>query len=686
MEAVSKINTVDFDTRARKIMSQQPILSARNVEVTFSLRGKKLVAIRHTSLDLYEGETLAIVGESGSGKSVFTKCFVGMLDKNGSITDGGIIYQGEDLTQFTEKDWLRIRGKKIAMVTQDPMTSLNPLKTIGYQIQESVELHQGLKGREAKQEVYRILEAVGIPDPQRRYKQYPHEFSGGMRQRVVIAIAVACRPQILICDEPTTALDVTIQAQILDLIRRLQKEQNMTIIYITHDLGVVANVADRVAVMYGGQIIEIGMANEVFFNPQHPYTWALLSALPQLGVKGEKLPAIDGTPPNLYNKIHGDAFAPRNKHALNIDFLEEPPMYEVTGTHSVKSWLRDHRAPKVAQPDAIGRLSKMNLTSTGTDPNAYHPHLDPNRETLIEVKNMQVTFGTGRKKFVAVDDVNFEIYKGETFSLVGESGSGKTTIGRAIVRINPITSGEVLFKGERISGKISRELDTKVIRSMQMIFQDPMASLNERAKVDYIVSEGLINYHLYKDDHDRQDKVQKALQEVGLLPEFSSRFPHEFSGGQRQRIGIARSLIMEPEFIVADEPISALDVSIRAQVLNLLNDLKKSRGLTYLFIAHDLSVVRFISDRIAVIHKGRIVELAEAEELFAHPLHPYTKALLSAVPNPNPYVERSKKLLVYDPSVHHYEKEGPKWVEILPGHFVYGNSEEIDGYRKEIGQ
>ena len=684
-EVVNKLNSVDFNERAKKILAQEPILSARDVEVTFSLRGKKLVAIRRTSLDLYEGETLAIVGESGSGKSVFTKCFVGMLDKNGSITNGSIMYQGEDLTKYSEKDWLRIRGKKIAMVTQDPMTSLNPLKTIGYQIQESVELHRGLKGKEAKQEVYRILEAVGIPDPERRYKQYPHEFSGGMRQRVVIAIAVACRPQILICDEPTTALDVTIQAQILDLIRRLQKEQNMTIIYITHDLGVVANVADRVAVMYGGQIIEIGMANEVFFDPQHPYTWALLSALPQLGVKGEKLPAIDGTPPSLFNKIQGDAFAPRNKHALNIDFLEEPPMYEVTGTHSVKSWLRDHRAPKVEQPNSIQRLSEMSLKSSGTDPNAYHPHLDPNRETLIEVKNMQVTFGTGRKKFVAVDDVNFEIYKGETFSLVGESGSGKTTIGRAIVRINPITSGEVLFKGERISGKINRETDTKVIRSMQMIFQDPMASLNERAKVDYIVSEGLINYHLYKDEHDRQDKVQQALQEVGLLSEFSSRFPHEFSGGQRQRIGIARSLIMEPEFIVADEPISALDVSIRAQVLNLLNDLKKSRGLTYLFIAHDLSVVRFISDRIAVIHKGRIVELAEAEELFAHPLHPYTKALLSAVPNPNPYLERSKKLLVYDPSIHHYEKEGPKWVEILPGHFVYGNTEEMDGYRKEIG-
>ena len=677
------IHSVDFDARASQILSHEPLLSVNDLEVTFSLRGKLLTAIRRTSLDLYEGETLAIVGESGSGKSVFTKCFVGMTDKNGKITHGSILYQGEDLAAFTEKDWLRIRGKKIAMVTQDPMTSLNPLKTIGKQIQESVELHQNLRGAEARKETYRILEAVGIPDPERRYKQYPHEFSGGMRQRVVIATAVACRPQILICDEPTTALDVTIQAQILDLIRRLQKEQGMTIIYITHDLGVVANVADRVAVMYAGQIIEIGMANEVFFDPWHPYTWALLSALPQLGVKGEKLPAIDGTPPNLFNEIKGDAFAPRNRKALNIDFLEEPPMYEVTATHMVKAWIRDPRAPKVEQPQAIRQLSepKPNL---GTDPSQYHPHLDPNREALVEVRNMQVTFGSGRKKFVAVDDVNFTIYKGETFSLVGESGSGKTTIGRAIVRINPVTAGEVLFRGERISGKISREMDEKVIRSMQMIFQDPMASLNERAKVDYIVSEGLINFHLYKDDHDRQDKVQKALKEVGLLPEFSSRFPHEFSGGQRQRIGIARSLIMQPEFIVADEPISALDVSIRAQVLNLLNDLKKSRGLTYLFIAHDLSVVRFISDRIAVIHKGKIVELAESEELFLHPLHPYTKALLSAVPNPNPYVERAKQLLVYDPSVHDYSVDGPKWVEILPGHFVYGNERELDGYRREV--
>lgn len=305
------------------------------------------------------------------------------------------------------------------------------------------------------------------------------------------------------------------------------------------------------------------------------------------------------------------------------------------------------------------------------------------REKLIELKDVQITFGSGRKKFVAVDNVNFNIYKGETFSLVGESGSGKTTIGRAITRINPVSSGEILFKGQKISGKISKEMDREVIRKCQMIFQDPMASLNERAKVDYIISEGLLNFHLYKDENDRKRKVEEALREVGLLPEFASRFPHEFSGGQRQRIGIARALIMEPEFVVADEPISALDVSIRAQVLNLLNRLKKERNLTYLFIAHDLSVVRFISDRIGVIHKGRIVELAETEELFQHPLHPYTKALQSAVPIPDPILEKKKKLLVYDPSMHDYSVEKPIWKELRPGHFVWGTEKEFEQYLKQ---
>ena len=338
-------------------MEKKPILSAKDVEITFSLRGNKLNAIRKCSLDLYDGETLAIVGESGSGKSVFTKTFVGMLDGNGSITGGSIMYDGKDLAKFKkEKEWMTIRGKKIAMVMQDPMTSLNPLKKVGKQIQECIELHQGLKGAVAKKATLQILEKVGIPYPEMRYNQYPHEFSGGMRQGVVIAIAVACRPQILICDEPTTALDVTIQAQILELIRNLQAEYHMSVIYITHDLGVVANVADRVAVMYAGQIVEVGKVDEIFYDARHPYTWALLSALPQLGVKGEALPTIDGTPPNLFNKIKGDAFAPRNRQALAIDFEEEPPYFEVSETHKAKTWYLDPRAPKIEPPKSVQQL------------------------------------------------------------------------------------------------------------------------------------------------------------------------------------------------------------------------------------------------------------------------------------------------------------------------------------------
>ena len=338
-------------------MEKKPILSAKDVEITFSLRGNKLNAIRKCSLDLYDGETLAIVGESGSGKSVFTKTFVGMLDGNGSITGGSIMYDGKDLAKFKkEKEWMTIRGKKIAMVMQDPMTSLNPLKKVGKQIQECIELHQGLKGAVAKKATLQILEKVGIPYPEMRYNQYPHEFSGGMRQRVVIAIAVACRPQILICDEPTTALDVTIQAQILELIRNLQAEYHMSVIYITHDLGVVANVADRVAVMYAGQIVEVGKVEGIFYDARHPYTWALLSALPQLGVKGEALPTIDGTPPNLFNKIKGDAFAPRNRQALAIDFEEEPPYFEVSETHKAKTWYLDPRAPKIEPPKSVQQL------------------------------------------------------------------------------------------------------------------------------------------------------------------------------------------------------------------------------------------------------------------------------------------------------------------------------------------
>lgn len=332
----------------------EPILSAQDVVIKFSLRGRVLTAIRGASLDLYEGQTLAIVGESGSGKSVFTKSFIGMLDTNGWVDSGSILFEGQDLAKYkVEKHWSNIRGKKIAMIFQDPMTALNPLRTVGMQIQESIELHQGLKGVAAKQRAIDILADVGITNPEVRFGQFPHEFSGGMRQRVVIAIAIACNPRILICDEPTTALDVTIQAQILQLIRRLQKKYSLTVIYITHDLGVVANVADRVAVMYAGDIVEYGTAEEVFYNAQHPYTWALLSSLPQLGVKGQPLYSIKGTPPNLFNEITGDAFAARNPRALKIDFIERPPYFQVSPTHYARTWLLDPRSPKVEPPDTI---------------------------------------------------------------------------------------------------------------------------------------------------------------------------------------------------------------------------------------------------------------------------------------------------------------------------------------------
>ena len=656
------------------------ILSAKDVEVKFNLRGRTLTAVRGASLDLYEGETLAIVGESGCGKSVFTKSFIGMLDKNGSVTGGQILYRGEDLTKYTtEEEWLRIRGKKIAMVFQDPMTSLNPVRTIGEQIAEVITWHFGTDHEQAKLEAIEILKRVGIADAEYRYKQYPNEFSGGMRQRVVIATAIACRPEILICDEPTTALDVTVQAQILKLIRELQKELKMTVVYITHDLGVVANVADWVSVMYAGQIIESGTVREIFREPAHPYTKALLQSLPQLGVKGHELYSIKGTPPNLFKEIKGDAFAPRNPHAMEVDFEEEPPIFPITETHWAKTWLL-HPYAKEFKEQLDKLEAQKREAALPEEPFDYSK-----AETLLEVRDLSVKFKLAGKEFRAVDSVNFDIYKGETLSLVGESGSGKTTIGRAIMRIyGSNVSGSIKFKNQEITGKLDKERIKKLHMEMQMIFQDPMASLNERAKVDYIISEGLYNYKLFDNEKHRMDKVGSIMQEVGLAKDFSSRFPHEFSGGQRQRIGIARSLVMNPDFVVADEPISALDVSIRAQVINLLNKLKKERGLTYLFIAHDLSVVRFISDRIAVINKGRIVELAPCEELFARPLHPYTKALLSDVPYPDPDTERNKVLLTYDRKMHNYTEDKPQWVEILPGHFILANQQELDIYRKEL--
>ena len=423
------------------------------------------------------------------------------------------------------------------------------------------------------------------------------------------------------------------------------------------------------------------MSREIFYDARHPYTRALLVSLPQLGVRGHELRAIKGTPPNLYKEIHGDAFAPRNEDAMQIDFEAEPPVFQVTPTHFSKTWLLHDMAQEYAS-NLRKRDEQIRARQRQEQPESFdYAHA----EQLVSIKNLSVAFKLNHRTFKAVDNVSFDIFKGETLSLVGESGSGKTTIGRAIMRLYPQnTKGEIIYGGRNIAGPVSRKDMRSLRQKIQMIFQDPMACLNERAKVDYIVSEGLDNYHLYASEQERADKVRKIMEEVGLNVEFISRFPHEFSGGQRQRIGIARSLVMDPEFVIADEPISALDVSIRAQVINLLNKLKKERNLTYLFIAHDLSVVRFISDRIAVIYKGRLVEMAQNDELFAHPLHPYTKALLSAVPVPDPDQERKKVLLTYDPSQHDYSKDGPEWVVISPKHFVLANHAEAEQYQREL--
>ena len=654
------------------------LLSAKDIVVRFNLRGQELTAIRGASLNVYQGETVAIVGESGSGKSVFTKTFIGMLDQNGRVEAGQLLFHGEDMVRYdSEAQWLKVRGKKIAMVFQDPMTSLNPVRVVGEQIAEVIMWHFQKSHEEARQETIDLLRRVGIDEPERRYRQYPGEFSGGMRQRVVIAAAIACRPEILICDEPTTALDVTVQAQVLNLIKELQREMGMSVVFITHDLGVVANVADWVAVMYAGKIIEYGEAEEVFHQAQHPYTQALLRSLPQLGVKGQDLYAIQGTPPSLFKEIQGDAFAPRNPDAMKIDFLEEPPAFPVSPTHWAKTWLLSPEAEEYRL--GLKRRDEQRKAAQSPAPPFDYAQAEP----LLSVRNLSVHFKLGSSRVKAVDGVSFDIYRGETLSLVGESGSGKTTIGRAIMSIySGNVEGEISFKGQKINQKLSKKDRGRLHMEMQMIFQDPMASLNDRAKVDYIISEGLYNYRLFENEQDRIAKVEKMLEEVGLTSDFMTRFPHEFSGGQRQHIGIARSLIMNPDFVVADEPISALDVSIRAQVINLLNRMKKERELTYLFIAHDLSAVRFISDRIAVIYRGRLVELAACEELFARPLHPYTKALLSAAPYPDPALEKNKTILTYHPS-REEDNKNRQWIEAYPFHFVYATEQEIEAYRDE---
>ncbi len=770
-------------------MNEEIVLKVNDLHVSFKTSNGKVKAVRGVSFDLKNKETLAIVGESGSGKSVTSKTIMGILSSNAIIDSGEILFEGKDLTKAKESYWQKIRGKKIGMIFQDPMSSLNPIMKVGKQITEPMRLKLGMKKKEAYKRAIELMEDVGIPHAKRRFNQYPFQFSGGMRQRIVIAIALASNPDILICDEPTTALDVTVQAQILELINNIKEKHSISVIFITHDLGVVANMADRVAVMYAGKFVEKATVDEIFYNPKHPYTWALLSSMPDLDSKDE-LYAIPGTPPNMIKPPKGDAFALRSEYAMEIDFEEEPPMFKVSDTHEAATWLLHPTAPKVDLPEILTkRINNMKDTSNNETVAINSLEKPTYTEKVLEINGLKQHFsaGKGRKKFVvkAVDDVSFDVYKGECFGIVGESGCGKTTTGRTILKLYQNTSGLVKYEDKIVSlglddverkvlqlkseikvrkkeysdtkkvsikqeilvkkalirkYKRANKMDKDFLVGVQMIFQDPVDSLNPRMTVREIIGEGMrvlgvknlivedgytykpfksrfqdgmlqfrhrflgkfskkVRANIEKRMEEKREnekgiyskkeymemRVKEILKTVGLMEEHASRYPHEFSGGQRQRIGIARALIMNPKVIIADEPISALDVSIQASVINLLKKLQKDLGLTIIFIAHDLSVVKYFSDRIAVMYSGKIVEQASSEELFKNPMHPYTKSLLSAVPLPNPDYERNRKRFVYDPSLHPYSnEEQPSFVNIGNEHYIYASKTEIQNYKEQI--
>lgn len=572
------------------------VLRVTDLHVSFARREKDFNAVRGVSFEVKKGETLGIVGESGSGKSVTARSIMRLLPSPPSYMKKGMIeFQGENLALKTEKEMESIRGKEIGMIFQDPMTSLNPTIRVGKQLTESLVKHRGLSKAEAKKEAIELLTLVGIKNSEKRYNQYPHEFSGGMRQRVMIAIALACKPSLLIADEPTTALDVTIQAQILDVMKSMQQRFDTSIILITHDFGVVARMCDRVAVMKDGEIVETGTTIDIFENPQHSYTKKLLNALPRLDEK---------------------------------------------------------KKPK-RPPHSKAGVDTMN--------------------PLVQVDSLRQYFDSGNGELTkAVDDISFHIRPGETLGLVGESGSGKSTTGRAILRLDESTGGDILYQGMAINRFSPKEMKT-MRRHMQMIFQDPYSSLNPRFKVLDIIGQALDIHKLSKSKAERKKRVEELLVMVGLEPEHATRYPHEFSGGQRQRIGIARALAVEPDFIVCDEPLSALDVSIQTQIVELLEDLQHRLGLTYLFIAHDLSMVKHISDRVAVMYAGKIVELAESEELYNNPLHPYTKSLLSAIPIPDPRIETNKKRHIPEEGAttsDRYNLQNAQLVEVTKGHWV----------------
>ncbi|WP_201732458.1 ABC transporter ATP-binding protein [Acidithrix sp. C25] len=610
------------------------LLEIKDLKTNIRLRKGEVKAVGGISLSINAGETVGLVGESGCGKTMTGMSIMRLLPSSGYIAGGSITLDGEDLVKLTEPQMRKVRGNDIGMIFQDPMTSLNPCLTIGTQIAESVVLHKGVSKADGLKRAMEVLDLVGMPKPSERIGDFPHQLSGGLRQRVMIAMALACEPKLLIADEPTTALDVTIQAQILELLDTLKNQLRMAMLLITHDMGVIAGRADRVTVMYAGKVVESAPTDKIFSATNHPYTEALLASIPKIDGTTKRLYSIPGIPPDLSNPPEGCRFAARCRLADDHCVTTSPELNSYDG-HSYACF------------HPIGIETEHVKVETRTLEEAEAPYVPTGRPIMVidhVSKEFTITKGAILQRkagtLKAVSDLSLTIYEGETLGIVGESGCGKSTTGSMMVALEKPTSGTIEFNGENLFGLKESELRTRR-SNLQLMFQDPYASLDPRMRVGSIIREPL-EINKIGTRSERDAKVVSLLGEVGLSPKAVERYPHEFSGGQRQRIGLARALALNPKLIVADEPVSALDVSIRSQVLNLMKDLQSTHGLTYVVISHDLSVVRFLADRIGVMYLGKLVEIGNGYDIYENPAHPYTAALLSAVPVPEPELERTK--------------------------------------------
>jgi peptide/nickel transport system ATP-binding protein len=623
------------------------ILDVQGLRTEFHLRHSNVVAVDDVSFHVDEGECVGVVGESGCGKTTTGLSIMKLLPGIGHVTGGSILLEGRDLVPLSERQMYQVRGNEVGMIFQDPLTSLNPTMTVGRQIAESVRLHRGASRQQAEERALEVLRLVEMPRPEERLAAYPHQLSGGLRQRVMIAIALACEPKLLIADEPTTALDVTIQAQILDLIDDLRSRLRMAVILITHDMGVIASRADRVLVMYAGKIVEGAGTVEVFTHMRHPYSEALLASVPKLDQDSSiRLVSIPGLPPDLSQTITNCRFSPRCRYAQDDCLASEPPLERAGNSavgHLAACFHQVGVDPETMakQPEAVAKSADLTVKVDETALARQRAHAQEleRRPVILDirhlVKEFPVTSGTiiARKlgTVKAVSDVSFAVRQGETFGLVGESGCGKTTIGRLVVALERPNSGSIVFEKEEVTHLSGRALRVGR-RDLQLMFQDPYASLDPRMRVGSIIREPLVVQHIGT-PAERTAHVRRLLSEVGLSDRAMDLYPHEFSGGQRQRIGLARALTLDPKLIVADEPVSALDVSIQAQILNLLKELQRRRSLTYIFISHDLAVVKYMADTIGVMYLGKLVEVGPSRDVYARTAHPYTRALIDTIPD-----------------------------------------------------